>query len=151
MLGDPSRLGDWCDLFERLIGEEEWSTLLARWWPRLLPGAVASAGHGLIRTGHVVRALGEQETPQRLHELALALGYWAARWQALPAHPMPAGAAGAREALDRVPVIDGSGGIRTRLEEVGARPAGPIASRPCPPPPTRPWFPMPWTHSWTPP
>lgn len=37
-LGDPSRLGDWCELFAQQVHEEPWQDLLARWWPRLLPG-----------------------------------------------------------------------------------------------------------------
>lgn len=125
VIGDPSRLGDWCALFSRLVGEEHWWDLLTRWWPRLLSGAVASAGHGLIRTGHVVRALRERQTPQRLQELALALGYWAARWQPLPAHPAPSGTANPRRALDSVPVIASSGGIRTRLRDLGRSPNWP--------------------------
>ena len=89
MLGDPSRLGDWCALFSRLVREGSWQDLLAQWWPRLAPGGVAAATHCLIRTGHVVRALSEQETPQRLDEFGRALGYWAARWQPLPAPARP--------------------------------------------------------------
>ncbi len=127
VIGDPSRLGDWCGLFTRLVGEEHWSDLLTRWWPRLLPGAVASAGHGLIRTGHVVRALRERQTPQRLEELALALGYWAARWQPLPAHPVPTGTANPSRALGSVPVIASSGGIRTRLAALGQSPDWPAS------------------------
>lgn len=127
VIGDPSRLGDWCALFTRLVGEEHWSDLLTRWWPRLLPGAVGSAGHGLIRTGHVVRALRERQTPQRLEELALALGYWAARWQPLPAHPAPTGTANPSRALGYVPVIASSGGIRTRLAALGQSPDWPAS------------------------
>lgn len=45
VLGDPSRLGDWCPLFSERVREEPWTEILARWWPRLLPGSVASATH----------------------------------------------------------------------------------------------------------
>lgn len=127
VLGDPSRLGDWCGLFSRLVGEQPWTDLLIRWWPRLLPGAVAAAGHGLIRTGHVVRALCERQTPQRLQELAMALGYWAARWQPLPAHPAPTGSVSAAQALDSVPTMAHSGGIRTRLGDLGRSPDWPAS------------------------
>lgn len=99
LLGDASRLGDWLALFSTLTQGEPWEQLLARWWPRLLPGAVASAGHGLIRTGHAVRALREQVTGPRLDELGQALGYWAARWQPLPAHRGPQGILHVRAAL----------------------------------------------------
>jgi hypothetical protein len=48
---------------------------------------MAAATHGLIRTGHAVRSLVAGETPQRLHELAEGLGYWAACYQVLPGKP----------------------------------------------------------------
>lgn len=117
MLGDPSRLGDWCALFSRLVREGSWQDLLAQWWPRLAPGGVAAATHCLIRTGHVVRALSEQETPQRLDEFGRALGYWAARWQPLPA-PAPRGSLDPATALAAVPSVGRTGGTRTRLADV---------------------------------
>jgi len=83
-LGDPSRLGDWTDFFSLRLREEPWREVLTTWWPRLLPGSIAASTHGLIRTGHAVRALLEQETEPRVDELGNALGYWAARWQPLP-------------------------------------------------------------------
>lgn len=125
VLGDPSRLGDWCVLFDRRLREEPWQDVLVRWWPRLLDGAVASAAHGLIRTGHAVRALRELPTAPRQAELAQALGYWAARHQQLPAHPHPHGDAGPAAALDAVPVLDTSGGIRTRLDDLARVPSWP--------------------------
>ncbi len=125
VLGDPSRLGDWTALFERLLREEPWRDVLVRWWPRLIDGAIASATHGLIRTGHAVRALLETPTAPRRAELAHALGYWAARHQRLPVHPRPFGAADAAAALDAVPVIETSGGIRTRLDDLARTPSWP--------------------------
>lgn len=101
-LGDPSRLGDWMALFARQVHEEPWEQLLVRWWPRLLPGALASLTHGVIRTGHVVRALRDGVTTARLDELGQALGYWAARWQPLP----PAGAGARAEAAQAVAPTD---------------------------------------------
>ncbi len=118
VLGDPSRLGDWIVLFEHELGEESWREVLVRWWPRLLNGAVASATHGLIRTGHCVRALLETPTDARRAELAQALGYWAARHQRLPAHPRPTGNADPAAALDAIPVIETSGGIRARVDDL---------------------------------
>ncbi len=55
--------------------------------PRLAPGLVAAATHGVIRTGHAVRSLAAAETAERRHELAEGLGYWAARYQLLPGAP----------------------------------------------------------------
>jgi len=89
--------------------------VLTRWWPRLVPGAVASAAHGLIRTGHAVRALRQEVTEPRLAELGQALGYWAARWQPV-ARPEPTrGIADVGMALDSLPARQLTGGIRTHL------------------------------------
>lgn len=119
LLGDTSRLGDWLAHFERAVAQEPWRTLLARWWPRLLPGSVASATHCLIRTGHAVRALLDAETAPRLMELAHSLGYWAARWQPLPRTVAPTGDLDAATGLARLPRLKLEGGPRTRLRELG--------------------------------
>jgi Questin oxidase-like len=121
-LGDPTRLGDWCALLLREVHGQPWTQVLERWWPRLLPGALASASHGLIRTGHAVRSLREEVTGPRLDELGLALAYWAGRWQpvpdggALPGHSTSQVLEPARvlAALDRLPRVPDEGGIRTR-------------------------------------
>lgn len=126
-LGDASRLGDWCALLSKQTHAEPWEQVLAHWWPRLLPGAVASATHGLIRTGHAVRALREQVTEPRLEELGQALGYWAARWQPLPGDQRVHGTLDAGEALDAVPAGDLTGGFRTRLACLGQTPSWPSA------------------------
>jgi hypothetical protein len=115
LLGDASRMGDWCALLTQQVRDEAWDTVLARWWPRLVSGTVASAAHGLIRTGHAVRALREEVTAPRLAELGQALGYWAARWQPVP-RPEPASrTADVGMALDALPARELTGGIRTRL------------------------------------
>lgn len=121
LLGDASRLGDWLAYFERAVREEPWSQVLARWFPRLAPGAVGAATHPLIRTGHAVRALIEHDTEVRRTELAQAIGYWAARWAPLP----PAAPLGTRPAaglLDELPYLGVGGGARNRaahLDEHG--------------------------------
>ncbi|MFE0730709.1 hypothetical protein ACFW2X_21150 [Streptomyces antibioticus] len=83
-LGDFGRVADWTALFERELDHAPWPQVLARWWPRLLPGMSGVLTHGVIRTAHAVRALsravpGEED---RLlgAELAQGLGYWAARY-----------------------------------------------------------------------
>jgi hypothetical protein len=83
-LGKLARHADWVDFFEDELKEASWPVVLDRWVARLAPGIVASAAHGVIRTGHAARALGESENPLRLHELAEGLGYWAATYQTLP-------------------------------------------------------------------
>ena len=86
-LGDRSRVADWVAFFDRALAEAPWQAVLQAWVPRLAPGLWAAATHGPIRTGHAVRSLAASETPQRLHELAEGLGYWAARYQVLPGRP----------------------------------------------------------------
>lgn len=115
LLGEASRLGDWCALLTRQVRDEPWEAVLARWWPRLVPGAVASAAHGLIRTGHAVRALREKVTEPRLVELGHALGYWAARWQPLARPGGTRGSADVGVAFDSLPARQLTGGIRGRL------------------------------------
>lgn len=125
-LGDPSRLGDWTHFFAVRLHEEPWREVLTTWWPRLLPGSIAAATHGLIRTGHAVRALLEQQTQPRVDELADALGYWAARWQPLPRGSQPAapgpGPAARPTAwaglLRSTPGLDLAGGARNRLHQL---------------------------------
>ncbi len=118
-LGQVDRVGDWCALFDLLLREEPWTDVLVRWWPRLLPSAVTAAAHPLIRTGHVVRALREQESEPRLAELAQALGYWAARWQPLRAKAEPS------VPLLDLPVVTATGTFQERLEQLGLAPTGP--------------------------
>ncbi|MYY87199.1 DUF4243 domain-containing protein, partial [Streptomyces sp. SID335] len=80
-LGDPRRAADWIAYFERQVAERPWRDVLARWWPRLLPGLYGGSTHPVIRVGHAVRTLeagGPQDGP-RLAELAHGLGYSAAR------------------------------------------------------------------------
>lgn len=126
-LGDPSRLGDWTAFFLWQVEERPWQELLADWWQRLLPGGIAGATHALVRTGHAVRALGEAGTAARRSELARALGYWAARWQAVPRQESPAGTAPVDRALHLLPSGPDAGGIRERLGALGREPAWPVA------------------------
>lgn len=86
-LGQRERLGDWMAYFDHALTAAPWPQVLETWVPRLAPGLMAAAAHGLIRTGHAVRSLTALVTPLRLHELAQGLGYWAARYQCLPGSP----------------------------------------------------------------
>jgi Questin oxidase-like len=109
-LGERGRGADWVDFFDRQLAEAPWQTVLQTWVPRLAPGLVAAATHGLIRTGHAVRSLVASETPQRLHELAEGLGYWAACYQVLPGRPSGSPSQHSpREAVQYVGRIHGSG------------------------------------------
>jgi Questin oxidase-like len=114
-LGDPRRIADWTVFFRRQVAAEPWRQVLGTWWPRLLPGAIASATHGIIRTGHAVRALlADGENPDHVTELAHGLAYWAARWQPLP---------GAREPTELRPAT-------TRRQEAGLAPVAALAAVP---------------------
>ncbi|TDC20138.1 questin oxidase family protein [Streptomyces sp. 8K308] len=125
-LGDPRYLTDWAEYFGVLLSERPWRSVLAEWWPRLLPGITAAATHPVIRVGHAVRVLlSEGETGPRRAELAHALGYWAARHQRLPAGiEALAAPSSAEDALRAVEAIeDQSGGINARLGQLRRLPA----------------------------
>ncbi len=83
-LGQLARHADWVAFFDNELKEAPWRVVLDRWVARLGAGIVASAAHGVIRTGHAARALGESENPLRMRELAEGLAYWAATYQTLP-------------------------------------------------------------------
>jgi hypothetical protein len=109
-LGDFQRAGDWITFFDEELGDTPWQEVVKTWVPRLAPGLMAGATHGLIRTAHAVRSLAGGETPQRIHELAQGLAYWAARFQTLPGSPSGKDA-GYRpgEAIEHVHRIHGPG------------------------------------------
>ena len=100
--------------------EQPWRSLLATWWPRLLPGIAAGSTHGVIRVGHAVRTLSAgDESRAAVDELAYGLAFWAARSRPLPGVVAPTGALGASAALERVPrLADQSGFIAHRLDRL---------------------------------
>ncbi|MTE20996.1 DUF4243 domain-containing protein [Streptomyces sp. TRM43335] len=131
-LGDFGRVADWTDMFRRELDDAPWTEVLARWWPRLLPGLSGALTHGVIRTAHAVRALTLVRGDNRLQldELSQGLGYWSARYSALaPRGDTAAGTDDGAEpdgdavrALDRL-VADASGVYAgTRLRN----PIGPL-------------------------
>jgi hypothetical protein len=83
-LGRFERVADWAALFDEELREGPWRAVVGCWSARLAGGLAAAAFHGVIRTGHAVRALEARESRPRLEELAQGLAYWAARYQALP-------------------------------------------------------------------
>jgi len=119
-LGDAGRLADWLATLAR--DDRPWQDLLALWWPRLAPGMAAAATHGVIRTGHAVRALRDGETAPRRAELAQALAYWAALWRPVPAL-VPSGERSVRDALPAVPALARQqGGAYERLSRLAELP-----------------------------
>lgn len=73
-IDDFPRWRTWCI---RRIDDDGVDHVLCEMLPVLAQGSAGAAFHGLIRTGHAVRA-GHRE------ELASALAYWAARYHPLP-------------------------------------------------------------------
>ena len=130
-LGDSGRLADWLATFA--CDDRPWHELLALWWPRLAPGMAAAATHGVIRTGHAVRALRSAETAPRRAELGQALAYWAALWRAVPVL-VPAGRRSVRDALPAVPPLAAQEGRAyerlSRLAELPGWAASVVALRP---------------------
>jgi hypothetical protein len=119
-LGDGRRVGDWTVYFTRVLAERPWREVLAVWWPRLLPGIVAGTTHGVIRAGHVVRALlAGAENRSTLDELAHALAFWAARARPMPVSAVPAGRLDPLAALDALPrVPDQRGTVADRFGQL---------------------------------
>jgi hypothetical protein len=137
-LGDLRRVADWTAFFRAELGQRPWRQVLNAWWPRLLPGVVAAATHGVIRVGHAVRALlTDGDDPSHLAELAHGLAYWAARWQTLPGGQAGASAAAAAsraraatplDLLAAIPrIAEQAGGLGDRLARLGALTAWPAA------------------------
>ena len=88
-LGRRDRLGDWVEFFDHELELAPWQQVVREWVPCLTPALMASATHGLLRTSHAVRCLSAAQTPQRTHELAQGLGYWAARYYTSPRNSLP--------------------------------------------------------------
>jgi Questin oxidase-like len=104
-LGEESRFTDWLALFEREVADRPPVAVVGEWAPRLLPGTIGAAGHGLIRTAHAVRALSGADTPARRLELANALAFWASTYQELPGPPLLIGREGVADALADLPYL----------------------------------------------
>jgi hypothetical protein len=123
-LGDGRRIGDWSVYFERQVAAAPWRDVLVTWWPRLLPGVVAGATHGVIRTGHAVRALSAgDESPPAVTELAHGLAFWAARSLAVPGAVPAAGRLPAADALDAVPrIAEQRGNVANRFGQLPGTP-----------------------------
>ncbi len=104
-LGQRRRYPDWVARFERELAAGPWADVVGGWAPRLVAGSMATAAHGLIRTAHATRAIEEAETPERRHELAAGLAYWASTCRPFGATPAPRGTGSASQALLGVPTL----------------------------------------------
>ncbi|MGO8861585.1 MAG: questin oxidase family protein [Acidimicrobiales bacterium] len=104
-LGAADRFPEWLALFETEMADRPVSAVVGEWVPRLVPGTVAAATHGLIRTAHGLRALGEADTTPRRVEVATGLAYWASRYQELPGPPLLIGHQNVPQALADLPYL----------------------------------------------
>jgi hypothetical protein len=104
-LGAAGRFPEWLALFETEMADRPVSAVVGEWVPRLVPGVVAAATHGLIRTAHGLRALGDADTAPRRVEVASGLAYWASRYQELPGPPLLIGHQNVSQALADLPYL----------------------------------------------
>jgi hypothetical protein len=104
-LGQADQLPGWLALFEREVADRPVAAVAAEWVPRVLPGTIGAATHGLIRTGHALRALGAADTPPRRLEVAHALAFWASSYAELPGPPLLIGHEGVPQALADLPYL----------------------------------------------
>jgi hypothetical protein len=120
-LGQLNRVAEWELYFRDQLADDPWRDVLARWWPRLLPGVAAAATHGVIRTSHAARSLAAAETAEREAELARGLAYWAASYLALPGDPRAGGELDLAAAVNGLPVAsrEPAGGLITEVLKAG--------------------------------
>jgi Questin oxidase-like len=123
-LGQAERFPEWLALFEREIADRPIAAVVGEWVPRLLPGSVGAATHGLIRTGHALRALGQADTPARRLEVANGLAFWAASYRELPGPPLLIGHEGVADALADLPYLPEDAPRPVRISDRVAAVAG---------------------------
>ncbi len=104
-LGDPDRFPEWLLLFETEMADRPAAAVVGEWVPRLVPGMVAAAMHGLIRTAHALRGLRSADTSARRLELANGLAYWASTYTELPGPPLLIGHQNVPAALADLPYL----------------------------------------------
>jgi hypothetical protein len=104
-LGENDRFPEWLALFETEMADRPAAAVVGEWVPRLVPGTVGAATHGLIRTAHGLRALGRADTAPRRLEVASGLAFWASRYQELPGPPLLIGHQGVPDALADLPYL----------------------------------------------
>jgi hypothetical protein len=104
-LGHPGRFPEWLTLFETELADRPPHAVVGEWVPRLVPGTVGAATHGMIRTAHALRALGQADTPARRVEVATGLAYWASKYQELPGPPLLIGHQAVPEAIADLPYL----------------------------------------------
>jgi hypothetical protein len=105
-LGMAESFPAWSALFETELADRPMAAVAGEWVPRLVPGIIGAAAHGLIRTAHGLRAFGEAATPARRIEVATGLAYWASRYLELPGPPLLIGHQDVPQALADLPYLE---------------------------------------------
>ena len=101
-----TRYPEWLALFEREVADRPPAAVVGEWAPRLLPGTIGAATHGLIRTGaRRARRSATADTPPRRLEVATGLAFWASSYQELPGPPLLIGREGVAQALADLPYL----------------------------------------------
>lgn len=106
-VGNPGARVDLIATVSRRVRDAGPQATLGALVPRLLPGLVAAAFHGTLRTAHAVRAWTRHDAAVRQTEIAHGLGYWAARYVTLPGQPggKPEAGVSVVDALSAVPLV----------------------------------------------
>ncbi|MFT5443934.1 MAG: hypothetical protein ACI8W3_002985, partial [Myxococcota bacterium] len=78
--GNFTKAGAWLAYYEQVLGEKPWADVLCEALEAALDHGTSAPGmHGLVRIGHAVRGLEQDDTPVRRRELAFGLAYASAR------------------------------------------------------------------------
>lgn len=121
-LGQRDRFTEWLALFETELADRPPAAVVGEWVPRLVPGCIGAAGHGLIRTAHGLRGLATHDVAPRRLEVAIGLAYWASCYQELPGPPLLIGQQRVPTALAELPYLPeeapGAGLITARVAYV---------------------------------
>ncbi len=105
-LGLHDRFADWVVFFQDQLSRLPWTEVVREWGALLAPGLAGAATHGIIRAGHAVRGLANEDTPIRRRELADGLAYWAATYEELPEqHAAPRDGGLPSRAIAAVPLL----------------------------------------------
>jgi Questin oxidase-like len=104
-LGAAATFPAWLALFETELADRPMAAVVGEWVPRLVPGTIGAAAHGLIRTAHGLRAYGEAASMPRRVEVATGLAYWASKYQELPGPPLLIGHQDVPDALADLPYL----------------------------------------------
>lgn len=89
LIAARGRYADWRAYFQDALETQPWREVTAIWVNRLADGFSSAACHGVLQTGHAVRAVQSDATPARLQALANAVAAWASRHTPLPVDALP--------------------------------------------------------------